>query len=154
MQRGIDDEPVAAELYARRHGVTVTDSGLMVRTWDHGLEIGASPDGLIGDDGLIEIKSRGQATQLEHIARGVVPPDARIQIQAQLLVSGRDWCDYVSYCPLMPLWVVRITRDQDTIDCLFAAAETAEEQIRDLLASYDDRSPGDPVPARVEDAYI
>ena len=82
----------------------------MVRD-DWGFKIGYSPDGLVGKDGLIEIKSRRPKKHLQTIIAGTVPAENMAQIQAGLLVSGRDWCDYISYCGGMRPWIKRVEPD-------------------------------------------
>ena len=106
MERGWDDEPRAAEKYSE-HYAPVTTVGFMVQD-DWGFSIGYSPDGLVGDDGLIEVKSRRPKKHLQTILADDVPPDVMPQIQAGLLVSGREWCDYISYCGGMPMWIKRV----------------------------------------------
>ncbi len=61
--------------------------------------LGASPDGLVGDDGLLEIKCPNPSTQIAYIRAGVVPEQYRPQILLQLIVTGRRWCDFVSFDP-------------------------------------------------------
>ena len=110
MERGNFDEPVARDLYSA-HYAPATEVGFMVRDFD-GHRLGYSPDGLVGDDGLIEIKSRKQKTQLATILADQVPLANMAQCQAGLLVSGREWIDYVSYCGGMPLYVKRVLPDE------------------------------------------
>ena len=95
MLRGTLDEPRARDKYSERYA-PATETGFMVRD-DWGFNIGYSPDGLVGDDGLIEVKSRRQKKHLQTILSDQVPPENMAQIQCGLLVSGREWCDYISY---------------------------------------------------------
>ena len=106
MLRGTLDEPFARDKYAE-HFAPVEEIGFMVRD-DWGFRLGYSPDGLVGDDGLIEIKSRRQKKHLATILADEVPLENMAQCQAGLLVSGREWLDYVSFCSGMPLYVKRI----------------------------------------------
>ena len=87
MLRGTEDEPRAVDVYAE-HFAPVTSTGFMVRD-DWGFRIGYSPDGLVGDDGLIEVKSRRAKKQLQTILEDAVPAENMAQIQCGLLVSGR-----------------------------------------------------------------
>ena len=106
MLRGMDDEPRARAKYAERYA-PVDETGFMVEDrW--GFQIGYSPDGLVGDDGLIEVKSRRPKVQLATVLADEVPAENMAQLQCGLLVSGRKWIDYVSYCGGMPLWVKRV----------------------------------------------
>jgi hypothetical protein len=69
----------------------------------------------VGDKGLIEIKSKLPHLHLDVLLSGEVPKEHMAQIQGGLLVSGREWCDFVSYCPDLPLFVKRVYRDEDAI---------------------------------------
>ena len=107
MWRGVELEPVARDEYAKHHS-TVEQVGFMVRTEDD-WTLGYSPDGLVGDDGLLEIKApRGKAHVLAVVA-GEVPHHNYAQLQAGLLVSGRAWIDFVPFVGGLPLWVKRVT---------------------------------------------
>jgi hypothetical protein len=121
MLRGIEDEPRAVEVYSE-HFAPVTTVGFMVRD-DWGFSIGYSPDGLVGDDGLIEVKSRRAKKHLTTILADEVPVENMAQLQCGLLVSGREWIDYVSYCGGMPLYVKRVEPDQRWFDAITAAVE-------------------------------
>lgn len=77
--------------------------------------VGYSPDGVVGEDGLVEIKSRLAHLQVELILADRVPPEHQAQIQCGLWVSEREWLDFVSYCPNMPLFVKRVFRNEDYI---------------------------------------
>jgi hypothetical protein len=132
MLRGHDDEPRAVEVYAE-HYAPVTTTGFMVRD-DWGFRIGYSPDGLVSDDGLIEVKSRRAKKQLQTILEDEVPAENMAQLQCGLLVSGRAWCDYVSYCGGMPMYVKRVLPDRDWFDSIETAV-TAFEDVADAMVS-------------------
>jgi hypothetical protein len=86
----------------------VRESGFLIRredTWT----LGYSPDGLVGDDGLIEVKAPRPRQHLRTILSGEVPAYHMPQIQAGLLVTGREWIDFISYVGGMPLWVKRVS---------------------------------------------
>jgi putative phage-type endonuclease len=117
MQHGVDQEPVARAAYEARTGVTVDLVGFV----DHP-EIamsGASPDGLIGDDGLIEIKAPNTATHLDTLLSETVPGKYVTQMQWQMACTGRAYCDFASFDPRLPanmaLFVRRIDRDVSLI---------------------------------------
>lgn len=139
MMRGWEDESRAREKYAEHHA-PVTEVGFMVRD-DWGYEIGYSPDGLVGDDGSIEIKSRRQNIHLATILADTVPPENVAQIQCGLLVSGRKWCDYISYCGGMPLYVKRVFPDpawrEAIIEAVAAFEKAAERVISEYLTAVD-----------------
>lgn len=131
MWRGVEDEPRARDAYAAHAGVEVDEVGFMVREFESGHRLGYSPDGLVGDDGLIEVKSRLQKSQLATVLSGRVPAEHMAQCQAGLLVSGRKWLDYVSYRGGMHLWIKRVYPDpvwQAGILGALAAFESAAEQ--------------------------
>ena len=111
MQDGIDREFYAREKYVQQHG-EVEEVGFIQHPT---LEAGASPDGLVGDDGLIEIKCPLGTTHTETLMTQEVPSKYVPQIQFQLLVTGRKWCDFVSFNPMFPehlqLFVKRVEAD-------------------------------------------
>ena len=134
MLRGQEDELDARALYAR-HYDPVQEIGFVTRDFG-GFRIGYSPDGLIGKDGLIECKSRRQKFQAQTIADLEMPADYEMQVQTGLLVTGRKWLDFVSYCGGMPMIVLRIYPDQKTQAGLLAAAEAFETKLAEKLALY------------------
>ena len=153
MWRGVEDEPVARDLYAERYA-PVEQLGFIVRDFG-GYRIGYSPDGLVGDDGLIECKSRLQKIHLQTILDDRVPDENMAQLQCGLLVSGRAWIDYVSYCGGMPLWVKRVYPDPMWHAAILAAAETFEANVADILTRYHEVVAGLPATERVNrDAEI
>lgn len=117
MQWGVEKEPEARTAYEFMKNVTVDLVGFV----DHPSIVmsGASPDGLVGEDGLIEIKCCNTATHLETLISGEIDDDYVTQIQWQLACTGRKWCDYVGFDPRLPahlqLFIKRIERDQRTI---------------------------------------
>lgn len=142
MLRGTLDEPYARDIYAE-HYAPVTEVGFQVRELP-GVRIGFSPDGLVGDDGIIEIKSRQQKHQLETIFSGQVPGQYMAQIQCGLLVSGREWCDFVSYSGGLPLFVKRVKPDDAWQQAVVDAAATFEDHAERMIAVFHDLSAGMP----------
>jgi len=102
-----------------------------------GFSIGYSPDGLVGDDGLIEIKSRAPKTQVRTVIADEIPAANYAQLQCGLLVSGRKWIDYISFSNGMHLWRERVLPDEKWFDAIADAAMAAEETIRDIVTRYD-----------------
>lgn len=134
MLRGIDDEPKARDTYSE-HYAPVDEVGFMVEDrW--GFRIGFSPDGLVGEDGLIEVKSRRAKTQLATILTDEVPADNMAQLQCGLLVSGRKWIDYVSFSGGMPLYVKRVYPQPAWFDAITAAVKAFEETVGDMISKY------------------
>lgn len=146
MMRGVLDEPAARKVYAQHFG-TVTEVGLIVRD-DWGFSIGYSPDGLVGDDGLIEVKSRRARLQLSTVLADEVPAENMAQIQAGLLVSGRRWCDYVSFSGGMKLWRKRVYPDPDWQGAIIAAVRAFEADAAEMVATYTERTAGLPATER------
>lgn len=136
MLRGMDDEIYARALYSEKYA-PVEECGLVVND-DLGFDIGWSPDGLVGDDGLIECKSRRQKYQAQTIIEDEVPAEYILQIQTALFVSGRKWCDFVSYCGGMPMYVKRVTPDANVIDAIKYAAIGFEQRLIAAMTKYRD----------------
>jgi len=147
MERGTLDEPYARDLYSE-HYAPAHEVGFMVRD-DFGFKIGYSPDGLVGHDGLIEIKSRRQKKHLATILADEVPLENMAQIQCGLLVSGRDWLDYVSYCGGMPLYVQRVYPDPRWHEAIKDAVQTFEDKARLMLETYKGAVTGRPNTKRI-----
>lgn len=148
MERGVMAEPFARDLYGQHHAVA-TEVGFMVRECD-GFRLGYSPDGLVGDDGLIEIKAPRAKNQIVQVIAGEVPSDYMAQCQAGMLVSGRSWCDYVPYVGGLPLWVKRIEPDEQWQDAILLAAERAEKAIVETVALYQAAVAGLPATERID----
>ena len=146
MWRGIEDEPFARDKYAE-HFAPVEEAGFMVED-EWGFGIGYSPDGLVGNDGLIEIKSRRPKTHLETILSGAPPIENMAQLQCGLLVSGREWIDYVSYCGGMPLWVKRVSPDQTWFTAILEATTQLEMSIAEIVDRYTKSVAGLPMTER------
>lgn len=147
MVRGHEDEPRARDVYTE-HFAPATEAGFMVRD-DWGFKIGYSPDGLVGEDGLIEVKSRRQKKHLRTILDGEVPAENMAQLQCGLLVSGRDWIDYVSYCGGMPLWVKRVTPDPRWHKAIVLAVDAFEQTVEQMTATYQEAVAGLPMTERI-----
>lgn len=132
MQHGIDTEAEARSVYEFMRDTEVVEVGFV----DHpSINMsGASPDGLIGQDGLVELKCPTTATQIETLLGSSVPSKYVVQMQWQMACTQRAWCDFVSYDPRLPesmrLFVRRVERD---------AAQIAEleQQVRTFLAEVD-----------------
>lgn len=134
MLRGQLDEPFARDAYSEHHA-PATEVGFMVKDFGK-YKIGYSPDGLVGSEGLIEIKSRAQKKHLQTILADEVPMENMAQIQTGLLVSGRLWCDYVSFCSGMPLWTERVEPDERWFDAITDAVLTFEANAAEMIATY------------------
>jgi predicted phage-related endonuclease len=121
----------------------------MIRVEDD-WKLGFSPDGLVGDDGLIEIKTRRQKTQLTTILADEVPRENMAQIQAGLLVTGREWLDYISFCGGMPLYPKRVYPDPRWQAAIIAACRQFEATAIEWAATYRDRVKDLPMTERID----
>lgn len=135
MIRGLEDEPLARDKYSE-HYAPVVEAGFMTEDkW--GFTLGYSPDGLVGDDGLIEIKSRRPKAHLETILADEPPLENMAQLQCALLVSGRKWLDYVSFSGGMPLYVTRVLPQQKWFDAIIEAVTMFEASVDEMLRVYE-----------------
>jgi putative phage-type endonuclease len=132
MQWGTEQESFARAAYEAATGVIVTDTGFVIHPQIE--QAGASPDGLVGDDGLVEIKCPNTATHIDTLINKTIPAKYHSQMQWQMTCTGRQWCDFVSFDPRMPeelrLFVKRIKADQDFIS-------TTENEVLIFLAEVD-----------------
>lgn len=137
MQRGHEDEIEAKLLYAQNFG-PVSEAGFITEDrW--GFKLGYSPDGLVGDVGLLECKSRAHGLQMGVICDQVVPTEYMAQIQTGLLVSGREWLDFISF-PAMgggKMLVKRVYPDTDMQGALIEAAASFEAEIKAKRTEYE-----------------
>lgn len=117
MQFGIENEPLARTCYELRTGFEVIRMGYIRHS--NIPRTGASPDGLVGDDGMVEIKVPNTTTHLAYFIEGIVPTEYAPQMNWQMACSGRQWVDFVSYDPRLPeeygLFIVRLERDDKVI---------------------------------------
>lgn len=100
MQRGIDLEAVARSVYEADKGVFVEEQGFILHPVGTGF--GASPDGLVGENGLIEIKCPNTSTHVDFLKTGKPKREYILQMHGQMLTTGRVWCDFVSYDDRLP----------------------------------------------------
>lgn len=149
MQHGIDTEAEARSAYEFRQNVDVVQVGFVLHPTIG--EAGCSPDGLVENEGLVEIKCPQTATHLDTLLGGTVPDKYVKQALWQMACTGRQWCDFVSYDPRLPesmrLWVKRIARDDGRIAELereaIAFLTEVHDKITTLRATYepDERTP-------------
>lgn len=137
MQRGTDLEPEARAAYEAHIGALVEECGLIVcPEFDY---VAASPDGLCGADGMLELKCpQAMAKHLEALRTGAHALEYRWQVQTQLWCAGRQWVDVVSYDPRWPdglqLAITRVARDEAAIEALRSECRTAEHELRAIVA--------------------
>ena len=133
MQWGIDTEPDGRTAYELEQDVMVTPIGFVVHPFI--ARLGASPDGFVGDDGLVEVKCPNTSTHIGYLLAGVVPAEYEPQMLVAMACTGRMWCDFVSFDPRMPahlqLFVRRFHRDETRIADI-------EGKVMQFLAEVDD----------------
>lgn len=137
MQRGQVEEKLARKLYAE-HYAPVDVCGLVTND-DMGFTLGWSPDGLIGDDGCIEVKSRVHKYQFATIRAGVMPDDFRIQVQSGMMISNRQWCDFISYSGALNMMTLRVYPEPDLQDALKEAAAEFEKRVCAAIEEYGNK---------------
>lgn len=140
MQRGHLDEPIVRDLYSE-HFAPVEEVGFMLRDFGD-YKIGFSPDGTVSTDGLIEVKSRKPRIQLATILADAVPRENMCQLQVGLMVSGRDWIEYLSYSGGMPLYRKRVLPDTAWFDAIHAAVQKLEQRAGEITRAYEDATAG------------
>ena len=134
LQHGIDTEPLARAAYEALKDVLVDEVGFVPHP---SIQMaGASHDGLVGDDGLLEIKCPNTATHIDTLLSETVPTKYYTQMQFQMACTGREWCDFVSFDNRLPqelqLFVKRVPRDDVFI-------KQAEAEIVKFIAELDDK---------------
>lgn len=145
MMRGEADEQDVRKIYDEKYAPVETvgfvSNDKYAYTDDNGKDVGFvlgwSPDGLVGADGAIEVKSRMQKFHLRTILSGEVPFAFMIQLQMALLVSERPWIDFISYCSGMPLRPMRVRADIIIQAKLVEAAQAFYKASDALIAQYD-----------------
>lgn len=135
MQRGTDMEPEACAWYEMDRGVEVSTVGLIT---DDDMRWGCSPDRLVGSSGLLEVKVPAPHTHVGYLLGGSLPGKYKPQVQGQLWIAEREWCDFLSYHEAMPPLLVRVERDDTYIkameDELARFVESLERKKQTLLA--------------------
>ena len=134
MQHGTETEPLARAAYEALKDVLVDEVGFVPHP---SIKMaGASPDGLVGDDGLLEIKCPNTATHIDTLLNQSVPTKYFTQMQFQMACTGREWCDFVSFDNRLPeelqLFVKRVPRDD-------AYIKQMEAEIVQFIAELDEK---------------
>lgn len=127
MQRGTELEPQARAFYEMQADTDVKQVGFVLR--DDRL-VGCSPDGIVAP-GLLEIKCPAPSTHVEYLLNGGVPSKYIPQVQGQMYITESDWCDFVSFHPLMQPVIVRVNRDDKFITALTKALDEFVSMLAD-----------------------
>lgn len=143
MERGNIEEVFARDIYSQNYQ-PVVECGF-IETDRLGFRIGYSPDGLVGDDGLIEIKSRMAKYQVQTICSQEVPSEYALQMQFGLFVSGRKWIDFVQYSNGMELYKHRVTPNVEIFLTITEAVTAFEARVVEIVNDYRYKAKGLPV---------
>ena len=130
MERGIELEAEAKSMYSLITGNEIEEVGFCLDDSDL---FGCSPDGFINADGLIEIKCPCLTTHVEYLIKNRLPVEYVQQVQGQMLITGRLWCDCMSYYPSMKPLIVRVERDEEYLNCLRSALQTFCEELEEII---------------------
>lgn len=131
LERGHKEEELAIAAY--EHDV---ESCGIITSDDLGFIVGFSPDGLVGEDGIIEVKSRVAKFQVATVLADEVPSEYLMQCQMGLMVSGRKWCDFIQFSNGMPLFVKRVYPDLEIWETLRVVLESFEHTVTDMVIEY------------------
>lgn len=129
MERGKEMEEEARLAYEFQQGVECEQIGFIK---NHGA--GSSPDSLIDSSGMLEIKTKLPHLQLEVLEQDRLPPDHAKQVYGQLWIAEREWCDFVSYWPKLPLFVKRVYRNEKIISEIAEAVKQFNDELNELEA--------------------
>jgi len=131
MLRGVELEPEARAMYEFMKDVDVEQVGFCFMNEDR--KFGCSPDGLVGDDGMLEIKVPLVHTHIDYLFKGKMPTTYFQQVQGQMYVCDRKWCDFMSYSPSLKPFLIRVYRDDDFIEKLAVELEYMCSQIEEVI---------------------
>jgi len=131
MERGHIMEPDARALYALIKDVEPETVGFIC---NH--NAGASPDAFVGNDGLLEIKTKLAHLQLEVLMKAELPPEHHAQVQGQIWIAEREWCDFISYWPNIKPLILRIYRDDGYINEISGAVDEFNEDLFKMEQKY------------------
>jgi len=137
MVRGFMLQPDAVSFYELHRDVTIEQVGFCYL--DERQLFGASPDGLVGDDGGVEIKCPSGGVHLRCLMSGEIPTEYVPQVQGNLWITGRSWWDFVTYHPEMPSEVIRVARDEEYITALAKGIGAFVQKLVDGRATLEDR---------------
>ncbi len=128
--RGHEMEPAARTLYA-----FMTDTEPQLVGFVRNGKKGCSPDAMIGNDGLLEIKTKKPALLIDVLLKGDFPPEHKAQCQGALWVAEREWIDLAVYWPGLPLFITRATRDEQYIKALSNAVDAFNDELESVVNS-------------------
>ena len=139
MEKGIELEPIARNLYEELFGIKVAQIGFIIPDEESKFHewVGISPDGILPDNGILEIKCPKFKTHFEYIEGNKLPTEYRYQVQGQLFVTGLDYCDFMSFATDMKPFIIRVYPDRE----LFKEFETRLDkliiEVKQKLINYN-----------------
>lgn len=140
MQRGIDLEPEARQMYCDLKSIVVDEIGFIIPDEDNKYHewVGISPDGIIqSDNGMIEIKCPKKSTHLNYIVGGKLPSEYKHQVQGQLFVTGFDYCDFISYYPGLKPFIIRVYPDKELFTKFEEGLDCLIDDVKKMVESYN-----------------
>jgi hypothetical protein len=137
MERGKVMETEARDLYLFRTDAEATQVGFL-RNEKH--RAGASPDSLIGTNGMLEIKTKLPHLQLDLLLSGGLPAEHKAQVQGQLWIAEREWVDFVSYWPKLPLHIFRVYRDEEYILGMASAVSAFNAELDEIVGRFTEKA--------------
>lgn len=143
MMRGNELEPMAVECYASITSTKPKEVGF-ITTKDG--RIGCSPDRLIGDYGLLEVKCPLEKQHSKNLRTGVIDSKYYPQVQGQIAMTGRKWCDWMSFHPEAPPSIVRVERDDEYIEKMLSYINSALDEQDDMISVLRSKK----VPIKIE----
>jgi putative phage-type endonuclease len=150
MAWGVEQEPFARAAYEIQTGGLVENVGLVAHPSIP--RCAASPDGLVGLDGLLEIKCPKTPTHLEYMEKGAIPGNYQLQMLWQMTCTGRQWVDFATFDPRLPeelqLFVMRFPLDQPRIDAIEAEVQKFWNEIDEIIETLRKRRDGKRIGAR------
>jgi len=140
MEHGIETEPEARKEYESIFDIKVKTAGFIIPDEGHKYHewIGISPDGLLPEKGILEIKCPLARTHLEYIENGKLPADYRYQVQGQLFVSGFKYCDFMSYVENMKPFITRVKPEPILFKEFEKRINALIAQVNNKLLTYDE----------------
>jgi len=131
MIRGNEIESEARSFYEMVKGTEVKEIGFVLGDPDY--DYGCSPDGFVGDDGMIQIKCPIIATHVGYLLNNKLPTDYFQQVQGELFVTGRKWSDFISYYPGLKPLIVRVERDEKFISTLTIEVNLFCDELKEII---------------------
>ena len=139
MQWGVENEPLARAAYEVHGGVFTDEVGFVPHPTIE--NTGASPDGLVGADGLVELKCPNTATHIDYLLSNAIPTEYQLQMLWQMECTGREWCDFVSFDPRLPeelqLLVIRFRRDEGQIEVIRREVVKFLQEVQQMVANLE-----------------